>query len=121
MPCAPATSAPAAGPKNDIGFSSQPDVTRARDDHQPFGQATQASPSRQRTGRRRFVDPTSSERDRAAAEEEFMRAMSDYRKRSGRMFPTWSEVLEVLQGLGYEKPSCQPTGHDVRSTTCACG
>ena len=29
--------------------------------------------------------------------------MQDYKKKSGRMFPTWSEVLEVLRGLGYEK------------------
>jgi hypothetical protein len=29
--------------------------------------------------------------------------MEEYKRRSGRMFPTWSEVLEVLQGLGYEK------------------
>jgi hypothetical protein len=35
---------------------------------------------------------------------EFMDAMRRYRDASGRMFPTWSEVLEVLRGLGYEKP-----------------
>lgn len=34
---------------------------------------------------------------------EFMSAMQDYKQRSGRMFPTWSEVLEVLGGLGYIK------------------
>ena len=34
---------------------------------------------------------------------EFMLAMNEYKRRSGRMFPTWSEVLEVLQGLGYKK------------------
>jgi hypothetical protein len=38
-----------------------------------------------------------------AAEEEFQRAMEDYKNASGRMFPTWSEVLEVLKSLGYEK------------------
>ena len=32
-----------------------------------------------------------------------MLAMKDYKQRSGRMFPTWSEVLEVLRELGYEK------------------
>ena len=32
-----------------------------------------------------------------------MRAMQEYKARSGRMFPTWSEVLEVLRTLGYEK------------------
>ena len=35
---------------------------------------------------------------------EFMLAMNEYKQQSGRMFPTWSEVLEVLRGLGYEKP-----------------
>ena len=35
----------------------------------------------------------------------FMKAMNDYKQSSGRMFPTWSEVLEVLRGLGYEKVS----------------
>jgi hypothetical protein len=34
---------------------------------------------------------------------EFMGAMQLYKQASGRMFPTWSEVLEVLKGLGYEK------------------
>ena len=29
-----------------------------------------------------------------------MQAMQEYKQSSGRMFPTWSEVLEVLQGLG---------------------
>ncbi len=34
-----------------------------------------------------------------------MQAMHDYKQSSGRMFPTWSEVLEVLKALGYEKPA----------------
>lgn len=37
------------------------------------------------------------------AEREFMQAMHDYKQASGRMFPTWSEVLEVLKALGYAK------------------
>ena len=32
-----------------------------------------------------------------------MRAMDDYKRRSGRQFPTWSEVLEVIYSLGYRK------------------
>ena len=32
-------------------------------------------------------------------------AIQAYKLSSGRMFPTWSEVLEVLKGLGYEKSS----------------
>jgi hypothetical protein len=66
-------------------------------------QATRAANARQLSGRRRFVDPTTCEREYTEAEMEFMMAMNEYKRRSGRMFPTWSEVLEVLQGLGYEK------------------
>jgi hypothetical protein len=46
-----------------------------------------------------------------------MLAMKDYKDRSGRMFPTWSEVLEVLQSLGYEKVTvtdCPDGGLDRR-------
>jgi hypothetical protein len=66
-------------------------------------QALRAAQARQVSGRRRFVDPTTCERDYTRAELEFMQAMQEYKHRSGRMFPTWSEVLEVLRGLGYEK------------------
>ena len=67
-------------------------------------QATRAANARQVSGRRRFVDPTTCERDYSPPELEFMQAMHDYKQSSGRMFPTWSEVLEVLRSLGYEKP-----------------
>jgi len=53
--------------------------------------------------RRRQIDPTTCERDYSADEIEFMKAMDDYKRRSGRMFPTWSEVLEVVRGLGYHR------------------
>src|SRR5208282_5737419 len=66
-------------------------------------QATRAAKARQTSGRRRFVDPTTCERDYSQAELEFMLAMNEYKHTSGRMFPTWSEVLEVLRALGYEK------------------
>jgi hypothetical protein len=66
-------------------------------------QASRAAKARQSSGRRRFVDPTTCERDYSQAELEFMLAMNEYKQKSGRMFPTWSEVLEVLRSLGYEK------------------
>jgi hypothetical protein len=114
-----ATSGPAVGSEFETAFSSAPDAHRGHNSHQALGQGTAAGQTRQRTGRRRFVDPTLTEEDRAAAEEEFMRAMNEYKQRSGRMFPTWSEVLEVLQGLGYEKTSRPPVLHDVRRKTSA--
>jgi hypothetical protein len=44
--------------------------------------------------------------------EEFARAMAEYRQRSGRMFPTWCEVLEVLQSLGYRRVASAGSGED---------
>ena len=32
-----------------------------------------------------------------------MREMDEYKRRSGRQFPTWSEVLEVIRSMGYRK------------------
>ena len=58
---------------------------------------------RAKVNRRRQIDPTTCERDYSADEVEFMSALDDYKRRSGRMFPTCSEVLEVIRGLGYEK------------------
>lgn len=53
--------------------------------------------------RRRQIDPTTCERDYSDQEIDFMKAMDDYKRRSGRQFPTWSEVLEVLHSMGYRK------------------
>ncbi len=66
-------------------------------------QAFRAATARHASGRRRFVDPTTCDRDYSGEELEFMHAMQEYKKTSGRMFPTWSEVLEVLLALGYVK------------------
>ena len=38
--------------------------------------------------RRRQIDPTTCEREYSAAEVEFMQAMDEYKRASGRMFPT---------------------------------
>lgn len=58
---------------------------------------------RAKVPRRRQIDPTTCERDYSADEIEFMRALEAYKRSSGRMFPTCSEILEVLRNLGYEK------------------
>jgi hypothetical protein len=58
---------------------------------------------REKVNRRRQIDPTTCERDYTPAEVEFMNAMNEYKRRSGRMFPTCSEILEVVQSLGYVK------------------
>ncbi len=47
--------------------------------------------------------PPARDNSASAAEAELMNAMQAYKEWSGRMFPTWSEVLEVLKSLGYQK------------------
>ncbi len=58
---------------------------------------------KRKTERRRQIDPTTCERDYTDDEVDFMKAMDIYKRRSGRQFPTWSEVLEVLRSMGYRK------------------
>lgn len=54
--------------------------------------------------RRRQIDPTTCERDYNEEELAFMRALDEYKRRNGRMFPTCSEILEVVKELGYRLP-----------------
>ena len=58
---------------------------------------------REKVNRRRQIDPTTCERDYTDTEVEFMNALDEYKRKSGRMFPTCSEVLEVIHSLGYVK------------------
>ena len=63
---------------------------------------------RRKVERRGQNEPTTWEQDYTDEEIDFMRAMDDYKRKSGRQFPTWSEVLEVLRSLGYRKVA-EPT------------
>jgi hypothetical protein len=58
---------------------------------------------RAKVNRRRQIDPTTCERDYSGEEIEFMQALDAYKRSSGRMFPTCSEILEVIRSLGYQK------------------
>ncbi len=53
--------------------------------------------------RRRQIDPTTCERDYSGDELEFMTALDNYKRKNGRMFPTCSEILEVIRDLGYTR------------------
>lgn len=62
-----------------------------------------AAADRRKVQRRRQIDPTTCEREYNELEIEFMHALDEYKRSSGRMFPTCSEILEVLMKLGYRK------------------
>lgn len=69
---------------------------RKNEDKKPAAQ-------RRKVQRRRQIDPTTCERDYSNDEIEFMQALDQYKRDSGRMFPTCSEILEVIRALGYVK------------------
>jgi hypothetical protein len=55
-------------------------------------------------GRRRSDDRKAAEEGEMTAEQfEFCMAIQTYKKVNKRMFPTWTEVLEVVRQLGYRK------------------
>lgn len=58
---------------------------------------------RRKGHRRRQIDPTTCEREYSDPEIEFMQALDEYKRLSGRMFPTCSEILEVLHKMGYRQ------------------
>ena len=77
--------------------------TGRRKQGEPVAVERRSMERRAKVNRRRQIDPTTCERDYTDEELEFMSAMDDYKRSSGRMFPTCSEVLEVIRGLGYAK------------------
>lgn len=80
---------------------------RRKDDRrrsqQPVAVERRQLERREKVSRRRQIDPTTCEREYTPDEVEFMNALDEYKRHSGRMFPTCSEVLEVIRGLGYVK------------------
>jgi predicted transcriptional regulator len=59
---------------------------------------------RRGAGIRRSEDRRSAEEGEMTTEQfEFVMAVETYKKVNKKMFPTWTEVLEVIQQLGYRK------------------
>jgi hypothetical protein len=80
---------------------SQPQNNARANESRPVVQ--RQTERRAKVERRRQIDPTTCERDYTPDQVDFMKAMDLYKRRSGRQFPTWSEVLEVIEHLGYRK------------------
>lgn len=78
---------------------------KERRDETAEAQPTAETTPRRKKQRRRQIDPTTCERDYNGEEILFMQALDAYKRSSGRMFPTCSEILEVVRGLGYVKLS----------------
>ncbi|SIO37512.1 hypothetical protein SAMN05444166_4197 [Singulisphaera sp. GP187] len=52
--------------------------------------------------------PTTGVIEYSGDEWEFMRAIEDFKRVTGRKFPTWAEVFRVLLSLGYKKSAEEP-------------
>lgn len=76
----------------------------------------ETQPPAPRKERRRQIDPTTCERDYSGDEVEFMTALDTYKRKSGRMFPTCSEILEVIRSLGYSKPEPEVASSDIQGS-----
>ena len=78
-------------------------IDRRRGDRRGTSAETNPTSVPPKKQRRRHIDPTTCERDYNGDEIEFMTAMDEYKRASGRMFPTCSEILEVVFQLGYRQ------------------
>ncbi len=103
-------------PKTNNVADKEVQMDRRRKDRRPANAAvsennavnaetTENRPARRKKQRRRQIDPTTCERDYNGEEILFMQALDAYKRSSGRMFPTCSEILEVVRDLGYVKLS----------------
>jgi hypothetical protein len=55
-------------------------------------------------GRRLTEERKSAEEGQMSDEQfEFLMAIQEYKNKNARLFPTWTEVLEVIKALGYRK------------------
>ena len=90
-------------------------VDDRRKDAKPVVAERRQLDRREKVQRRRQIDPTTCEREYNDEEILFMQALESYKRTSGRMFPTCSEILEVVRGLGYVRIS--PTAANPESAT----
>jgi len=91
--------------KSEVEMERRDRSDRRRDDRRkeqaPVAAERRQQPRREKVQRRRQIDPTTCERDYNDEEIIFMQALDAYKRTSGRMFPTCSEILEVIRALGY--------------------
>jgi hypothetical protein len=45
---------------------------------------------------------------------EFLRAMDRYKRKTGKTFPSWTEVLDVLRSIGWTSPARFDASHKMQ-------
>lgn len=72
-----------------------------RKDNEPIGAERRAGQDRRQAQRR--APRNINAYDLGADELELINAVNAHKARTGRAFPTWSEMLKIVRALGYEK------------------
>ena len=106
--------APAMDRRSALGGDQRESPDRRVED-QPIKVERRQLQRRKKVNRRRQIDPTTCERDYTTDEVEFMQALDEYKRKNGRMFPTCSEILEVVRDIGYSRQTAstpQSAGQD---------
>jgi hypothetical protein len=62
---------------------------------------TSSRSAKRRSPKEQPPDPAVLEQERL----EFLRAMDRYKRKTGKTFPTWTEVLDVLRSIGWVSPA----------------
>ena len=96
--------------KAELSIDRRNDREDRRKDNAPVVQERRA-----KVQRRRQIDPTTCEREYTDDEIQFMHALDAYKRTSGRMFPTCSEILEVIRDLGYVRVTAPTTNTEASS------
>jgi len=65
---------------------------------------TSSRSAKRRSPKEPPVDPELLEYERL----EFLKAMDKYKRKTGKTFPSWTEVLEVLRSIGWISPARLP-------------
>lgn len=39
---------------------------------------------------------------------EFLKAIDTFKRKTGKLFPSWSDILDIVKGLGYKKSGSSP-------------
>lgn len=78
--------------------------TRRSEDRRSLVDRRSGLDRRRGPGRRRSDDRRAAEEGEMTDEQfEFIMAVNEYKRVNKRPFPTWTEVLDVIQALGYRK------------------
>lgn len=87
-----------------MGFDRREVAARLSDGGASTGESETGLERRRGPGRRRTDFTKSAEEGEMSPEQFlFLMAIDAFKKANGRMFPTWTDVLEVVRLLGYRK------------------